>query len=449
MAELAVVDDRHYQRQLQALCAERAEPAFLSTLREAGMARFEQLGLPTRRQESWRFTDMSGFAAIAFERASPAPVAADQIPAPFETDPATRGPRLVFINGRFNAALSRQIELPDGVLVGSLAQAQSEHGALLEQYLGHSPDLADNAFSALNDALFEDGALIYIPRGKQLEQPIELVFWSASQSGAAPVAVYPRNLILLEAGAQATVVESYHGASDAAEAGSCFCCPQSECVLAQDAILHYHKLQQEGPATYHLGALRLQLAAGSQADLHLLSASGKLNRTDIHARLDGPGADCSIDGLTLLQDGELGDYHLCVEHAQPLGNSRQSFKSVLDGKSRAVFDGLIKVVKDAQKTDASQTCRNLLLSKRAVANANPRLEILADDVKCAHGSTVGYLDPDALFYLRARGINEAEARAMLVYSFANEQIERIKLVPLRERLERLLHTRFYPEGKSS
>jgi len=439
MSELAQSDESRYRSHYQALRAARAEPAFISGLRAAGLERFERLGIPQRRQENWRFTDLSAFAAQSFERVGAAPVAADRIAAPL----TEQGPRLVFVNGRFNPALSRQAELPPGVIIGSLAQAMDEHNVLLEQHLAQLPGLSENAFNALNDALFEDGALIYLPSGRVLEQPIELIFWNETPRDAAPAAIYPRNLIVLEDSAQATIVESYHGAE------SYFCSPQTECRLAQNAMLRLHKLQQEAPAAYHLAGLRLQLAAGSQAALHLLTTSGKLNRTDVHVRLDGPGADCSIDGLTLLQDGELGDYHLCVEHAQAQGSSRQLFKSVLDGKSRAVFDSLIKVVPDAQLTNASQTCRNLLLSKRALANVNPRLEILADDVKCAHGATIGFLDADALFYLRARGISEAQARAMLIYAFANEQIERISLAPLRQRLEQLLYARFHPEDVPS
>ena len=397
----------------------------------------KHLGIPRRQQEDWRFTDLSGFAAQPFARSATVPVAADRVAPPLVDE----GPRLVFVNGRLNLALSRQGELSAGAIITSLAQAKSEHSDLVAAHLGQLAGLTDNAFCALNDALFEDGAFIYLPGGYTVEQPIELVYWN--DAGSAHTAAYLRNLIVLENASQATVVESYQGAE------AYFCCPQTECRLAQDAVLSLHKLQQESSQAYHLGGLRLQLAAGSQARLHLLSAGGKLNRSDLYVRMDGPGADCSIDGLSLLQDGELSDYHLQVEHAQPQGSSRQLFKSVLDGKSRAVFDSLIKVVKDAQLTNASQTCRNLLLSKRALAHVNPRLEILADDVKCAHGATVGFLDPDALFYLRARGISEAQARAMLIYAFANEQIERIALTPLRERLEQLLYARFHPEDAAS
>jgi Fe-S cluster assembly protein SufD len=221
-------------------------------------------------------------------------------------------------------------------------------------------------------------------------------------------------------------------------------CPVTEAYLGDGAVLEYHKIQQEDAAAWHLGGLRLRQGRDSQARLHMVSSGGLLNRTDVFALLDGEGADCNINGLTVVEDEQLGDYHLRVEHAKPQGTSRQLFKGILDDKSRAVFDSLIYVHPHAQKTDASQTNRNLLLSRRAVASSNPRLEILADDVKCSHGSTIGFLDPDALFYLRSRGIGEAEARAMLVYAFANDSVERIRLKPLRERLEHLLFERLYP-----
>jgi Fe-S cluster assembly protein SufD len=193
-----------------------------------------------------------------------------------------------------------------------------------------------------------------------------------------------------------------------------------------------------------LSGSRFQQSSDSSFEAHFITSAGALNRNDIITRLNGSGASCSLHGLTLVADGELGDFHVTVEHSKPHGSSRQMFKSILDGKSRAVFDGIIKVVKDAQKTDAAQSSRNLLLSKRAIANANPRLEILADDVSCSHGSTTGFLDPDALFYLRSRGLGERQAKALRVYGFAHEQIEAIRLQALRDRLEKLLLERFTP-----
>lgn len=438
MSELAVTDVDYFRQQYDSVATADQElnaPEFVQALRSAGIERFEQLGLPQRRQEKWRLTALKDFYEQSFIRAADTPIAADCIPAALSADSL----RLVFVNGRFNTALSSKSldELATaGIIVSNLAQVITQHHALIEPYLGRLTGLADHAFTALNDALFEDGAFLHIGAGKTLPQPVELIFWNTAEGQA--IAAYPRNLIVIEQNAEATIVERYYGHGDY------FCCPQSELVLAQDARCDYYKLQHESAQAHHLGTLRLQLAAGAAANCQLLSASGKLNRSDIYASLQGTGANCSVDGLTLLADGEVSNYYLTMEHAKPHGNSRQLFKSVLDGKARAVFDGLIKVDQDAQKTDASQTCRNLLLSKRAVAHANPRLEILADDVKCAHGSTVGFLDPDALFYLRARGIAEAQARAMLVYAFANEQIARIKLAPLRESLEQLLRERFYP-----
>ncbi|MDX1605934.1 MAG: Fe-S cluster assembly protein SufD [Candidatus Competibacterales bacterium] len=432
MAQTATPMPRPFRADFDRLQQARREPGFLRRLREDGMAHFEQLGLPHRKLESWRFTDLSAFAERSFAHAGATPVDAARLPGVL----ATGGLRLVFVNGRYNPALSESSPLPEGIVVCSLGEALERHPARLEAELGHTAGPADHAFAALNDALLDDGVYIHVAAGKHLEAPVELVHYTTGEGTAS----YPRNLVVLDEAAQISVVEDHRGQ------GEYFACPQTEIRLGPGAVCRYHKLQQEAAGAWHLGTLRLQQARDSQFSAHLLSAGGRLNRTDILARLEGEGADCGLHGLTLVEDGELADYHVRVEHAQPHGSSRQLFRSVLNGRSRAVFDGLIKVVEQAQKTDASQTCRNLLLSPRALAHANPRLEILADDVKCAHGATVGFLDRDALFYLRSRGVGAAEARAMLVFAFANELFETLTVPALRERLEALLVERYYPAG---
>lgn len=432
MAELAEIPRQPFRAEFQRLNPAR-QPAPVRQLREAGMQRFDALGLPQRHQEAWRFTDLSEFKDREFTVAEPAPVAADRLPERCSESAL----RLVFVNGRYRAALSDDVStLPAGVTVSSLGAALEQRPEQVVAALGQAPVLDDYAFSALNDALFSDGAFVHVAAGTVLETPLELLHYLSGDG----VAAYPRHLIVLEQGAQATLIEEHHGQ------GAGFNGPQTELLLGNGAVCRYHKLQQEAADAWHLGALRLRLARDSQLGAHLISAGGRLNRTEIVARLDGEGADCALNGLSLVEDGELADYHVRVEHAKPHGSSRQLFKSVLNGKSRAVFDGLIKVFEQAQKSDASQTCRNLLLSRQALANANPRLEILADDVKCAHGATVGFLDPDALFYLRSRGVSAAEARSMLVFAFANEQLESLTLPALRERLEALLVKRYYPSG---
>ena len=432
MAATAFADADHDHREFEEFAAKRNEPDGLLQLRRQALQRLETLGLPSSRQEAWRFTDVVALGQIAFQRAGDAPVAADRLP-------VLEGPhhRLVFVNGRFAPGLSRLQHLPDEALVASLGQALLTHPEQVVASLDRLKGLADNPFAARNSAFWEDGAFVYLPRGVVLDLPLHLIFFASGEDTAN----YPRTLIVLEEAAHASVVVDYRGQ------GRYLTCPMTEISLGKGAVLDYHLIQEDDPQAWHLGGLRLQQEQNSHFTGHLLSAGGLLTRTNIYGLLAGEGAECHWYGLTLVKDRQLGDQHLLLEHAKPHGSSRQLFKGVLEDKGRTVFDGLIRVHQHAQKTDANQQNRNLLLSRQALAHSNPRLEILADDVKCSHGSTVGFLDPDALFYLRARGIGLAEAQAMLVYAFANEIVEHIKLTPLRERLEHLLSERLYPAAE--
>jgi Fe-S cluster assembly protein SufD len=433
MTAAVLAPQDHYRQDFERFRVGRKESAGLAALRRTALERFLALGVPSSRWESWRFTDVSTLAKTRFSRAGDAPVDAARLPPPL----GDTGQRLVFVNGRYSPGLSRVESLPKGVIVSSLEEALRTHPAVVEAYLGRLPGLEDHPFTALNTAFWEDGAFVCLPQGAMLEAPLQLVFFASGEQTVN----YPRTLIVAEEASQVTIVEDYRGM------GAYLSCPVTEIDAADGAVLEHYKVQEEDPRAWHLGGLRLRQGRDSQATLHLLSSSGLLVRTDVVARLDGEGANCTLNGLTLVAGGQLGDQHIRVEHTKPHGTSRQLFKGVLAGKSRTVFDGMIHVCKDAQKTDASQSNRNLLLSRRALANSNPRLEILTDDVKCSHGSTIGFLDPDALFYLRARGIGATQARALLVYAFANDIIERIRLMPLRERLEGLLAERLYTEER--
>ena len=406
--------------------ANRREPDAIACLRREAFDRFETLGWPTRQQEAWRLTDLSALQTLALQPPADALVDAGTLPT---LDGPTH--RLVFVNGRFAPGLSHVRELPDRALIASLGQALLTHSQLIESRLDRLPGLEQHPFAALNTAFWEDGAVVHLPRGTVIEEPIHLIFHAAGDDAR----LHPRLLLALEEGAQATVVVEYRGAGRALNA------PLAELDLGAGAVLHYHQIQEEAPQAFHLGAIRVRQDRASEVNLHLISVGGQLARTDLAVLLDGEGASCSLNGLTLARDQQYGDYHVRVEHAQPHGTSEQRFKSVLDGKARSVFDGMIYVCPGAQKTDARQTSRNLLLSRQAQAHSNPRLEILADDVKCGHGSTTGFLDPDAEFYLRARGIPAAQARALLVHAFANDNLNQIRLTPLRERLARLLADR--------
>lgn len=426
MTAVAPVFQNPYRLAFAEFAANRRELAAVARLRREAFARFETLGWPTRQQEAWRFTDLSALQALTLQGPTDAPVEAGALPT-LET-PAHR---LVFVNGRFAPGLSRLREMPERVLIASLGQTLLTQSRRVELYLDQLPGLAQHPFVALNTAFWEDGAFIHLPRGIAVETPIHVVCHATGGDSA----VHPRLLLVLEDGARATVVVEYRGQ------GRYLNAPVAELALGAGATLRYHQIQEEAPRAFHLGGIRVRQGRDSQAQLHLLSAGGQLARTDLEALLDGESASCTLNGLTLARDSQVGDYHVRIEHAQPRGTSQQWFRSVLDDKARSVFDGMIHVRPHAQKTDARQTSRNLLLSRQALANSNPRLEILADDVKCGHGSSTGFLDPDAEFYLRSRGIGAAQARAMLVHAFANDSLNQIRLTPLRERLARLLATR--------
>jgi Fe-S cluster assembly protein SufD len=422
-AAAPVVVEDSYRAAFDAFIADRRESDEMYRLRRAGFVRFESFGLPTRQQEAWRLTDLSGLRQWTAQRPTVVPVAAEALPS---LEMPTH--RLAFVNGRFAPGLSRLRDLPKNALIASLGQAALTHPELIEPHLDRLPGLAQHPFAALNSAFWEDGALMHLPRGTVIEDPIHLVFHVTG----GDFAVYPRLLLTLEEGAQATVVVEYQGA------GRYLNAPVTEISVGNGATLHYHKIQQESSQAFHLGAVRVNQGRDSEANLHLLYFGGQTARTDLDALLAGDGARCLLNGLTLARDQQFNDFHIRVEHAQPHGSSQQIFKNILDGKARTVFDGMIHVRPLAQKTDARQTSRNLLLSRQAQANSNPRLEILADDVKCGHGSTTGFLNADAEFYLRARGIPAAQARAMLVYAFANDSLNQIHLLPLRQRFTRLL-----------
>jgi Fe-S cluster assembly protein SufD len=415
--------------------ADRREPATMVRLRREAFARFDTLGLPTRQQEAWRFTDLSAFQVLALHRPPDTPVETGALPTL-----AMPTHRLVFVNGRFAPGLSQLRALPERTLIATLGRTLATQPRRVELYLNRLPGLAQHPFVALNTAFWEDGVFVHLPRETAVEAPIHVVFHTTGGDSA----VHPRLLLVLEDGAKATVTVEYRGQ------GRYLNAPVAELQLGNHSVLHYHQLQEESLQAWHLGGIRVRQGRDSQAQLHLLSFGGHLARTDVETLLDGEGARCELNGLTLARDQQLGDFHVRVEHARPHGTSQQLFKSVLDGRARSVFDGMIHVRPRAQKTDARQISRNLLLSKQASAHSNPRLEILADDVKCGHGSSTGFLDPDAEFYLRARGIGAAQARALLIYAFANDSLHQIRLAPLRERLTRLLAERLaleFTEGE--
>jgi Fe-S cluster assembly protein SufD len=412
------------------------QPAWLFALRKAGLARFAELGFPTLRDEDWRFTNVAPIANLPFK-----PVFEPLMEGlePERIAKATFGQleaaRLVFVDGHCVGELSAPGPLPPGVVVGSLAGALAGESGLLEKRLGCWAQDEAGPFAALNTAFFQDGAFILVPPGKVLETPVHLLFIStAKETGATS---HPRNLFLMGAGSQATVLESYVSLGDAPS----FTNVVTELVLDEGAVVEHCKFQDEGLNAFHIAALHLRLGPRSNLTSHSIATGAKLSRNNIRACLAGAGVQCVLNGLYLTRADQLADHHMVVEHAAPHCASHEYYNGILDGRSRGVFHGRILVRPGAQKTDAKQTNKNLLLSEDATVDTKPQLEIYADDVKCTHGATVGQLNEESIFYLRSRGLAAETARRMLIHAFAGEIIERIRHRPAREELDRLIWDR--------
>lgn len=414
---------------------EASQPKWLLPIRKAGLARFSELGLPTLRDEDWRFTNVAPIARLPFNPAfdpSKGVTAEELTGFAFAKQ---SGSRLVFVNGHFAPKLSLVTALPEGVRVGSLAAALAADGAFLEKHLGRYAQSADNGFTALNQAFFLDGGLVHVPAGKIVEEPIQFVYVStAKESGAT---FHPRNLVIAEANSRVTILESYVSLGGAGY----FTNAVTELFAGENAQLEFVKFQDEAADAFHIAAFHGEFGRASHVNVHSFALGAKLSRNNIRTKLAGEGLECILNGLYLTRGEQLADHHMIVEHAQPHCASHEYFNGILDDKSKGVFHGRILVRPIAQKTDAKQTNKNLLLSDDASANTKPQLEIYADDVKCTHGATIGQLNDESIFYLRSRGIGPETARRMLIHAFAGEIIERIQHEPAREELDKLVWER--------
>ena len=405
-------------------------PRWLQDLRDRAAARFTALGFPTVRDEEWRFTNVAPIAAAEFR-----PTGADAVHATeaelsgyLYSDAAIR---VVVVNGQYVPALSRTAGLPAGVRVGSLAAAVTDHTEVVQRYLGRLADFGTRAFTALNTALAADGAYVYIPDAVVLDQPIHLLFVTTASASSGPIMSTARALIVAGERSQARIVETYVGPRGT----SYFTNAVTEVVAGESSVVDHYKVQQESLAAFHIASMHVHAARSASFSSHSFSLGGKLARNDANALLDGEGAECTLNGLYLADGDRLIDNHTSIDHAKAHCPSHEIYKGILGGRARAVFNGKIVVRQDAQKTDAKQTNRALLLSDEAMINTKPQLEIFADDVKCTHGAAIGQLDEDAIFYLRARGLTYFEARDMLIHAFAGDILDRVKIEPLRVALE--------------
>jgi Fe-S cluster assembly protein SufD len=404
----------------------------LRKLRRDAFARFCEVGFPSTHDEDWRFTNVSAIAQTAFRltRNGRARLSQQELE-PYRVPGVSC--QLVFVNGRFARELSSLGKLPDGVKVSSLAGEISSNPEAIEAHLGRYLDIRRDAFCALNTAFVEDGAYVHIPRGTLVEEPICLLFVSTGDD--APSMSHPRNLIVAEENSQATFVEDYVSL----DGGTMFCNTVTELVAGDHTVLAHYMIEREHKEAFNISTLRIQQGRSANVVSHSVLLGGALVRNNVHPVLAGEGGECLINGLFIGDGHQHLDNYMLVEHASPRCGSRQFYNGILDGHAHGVFHGRIIVHKDAQKTDAKQTNRNLLLSDDAQIDTKPQLEIYTDDVKCTHGATIGQIEGDALFYLRSRGIDEVSARKLLLFAFASECLDRMKQGPVRKHVEGLIN----------
>ncbi len=409
---------------------------WLRKLREDAFARFCEVGFPTTHDEDWRFTNVSEIAKASFKLAASGAhnVSAPDIAAYRLPEAACE---LVFVDGNFAPELSEIGKLPQGVEVNSLAEAIKANPSAVEPHFGRYLDTKRDAFAALNSAFANDGGFVWVKKGVVLERPIHLLF--VSTAGETPLMAHPRNLIVAEDESQVAVVEDYVSLNG----GIAFSNTATELVAGGSAVVSHYMLEREHTDAFNISTLRIQQGRSANVSSHSILLGGALVRNNVHPVLNGEGANCLINGLFLGDGQQHLDNYMLVEHAQPHCESHQFYNGILDGKSHGVFHGRIIVHKDAQKTDAKQTNRNLLLSDDAQIDTKPQLEIYADDVKCTHGATIGQIEENALFYLRSRGIDERSARKLLLLAFASECLDRMKEEPVRNYVEGLINSHLF------
>ena len=404
-------------------------PVWLRALRKSAIDRFAALGFPRSKDEGWRLTRVRPLLGHdvrlieRYERDALSPREIDQL---CMEDVGCR--RLAFVNGHFADDLSDVGDLPARVRIGSLKKYIETDPEPVQRYLSKYAGIDGNSFVALNSAHIHDGAFIHLPRGTRLKKPIHLLY--VSRSNGRPVVSHPRTLIVAGEDTRAAIVESYVGF----ESDTYFTNAVTEIVAGERAEIDHCKLQLESRSAFHIATVQAWIKRESRFKTDAVSFGGGLVRNEVHAVLDDEGIECTVNGLYLATGHQHVDNHTVIEHTKPRCSSRELFKGILDGRAKAVFDGKIHVHPQAQKTDARQANRCILLTDDAQINTNPQLEIYADDVKCTHGAAVGQIDEDAVFYLRSRGINRTAARHMLVFAFANEVLEQLRIDPVREHL---------------
>jgi Fe-S cluster assembly protein SufD len=427
-----VAEHKHYLRAFDT--SDGGGGDFVQSIRKAGMARFDAVGFPTTALEDWRLTNVSPLAKQPFTLAEPD--YGDQAAALAKRFSlgADAAVELVIVNGHFAPQLSRASNLPRGIVAGGLAAHLQPDARKIQEHLGHYANIETNPFVALNAGFLRDGAYVFIPPGSLLEKPIHLLHVSTANA-SQPAVAHPRTLMILGENSSATIVESYVG-----DSGLYWTNAVTEIVLHDNAQLDHCKLQQESREAYHIATMAVNLGRSANFTSHSATLGGLLTRNNLNVKMAGERAEATLNGLVILSGRQHADNQTLLDHAQPNCPSHELYKHVLADQSVGVFKGKILVQRAAQKTDSKQTSKSLLLSDQAMMNSQPALEIYADDVKCTHGSTTGPVDEEMVFYFRSRGVGLDAARHLLTYAFAADVTRRIRVAPVRQRLEDFLAT---------
>jgi len=403
----------------------------INGLRKEALNKFSDLSFPTVKDEEWKYTSIAPLLEHNFVPSlNKKTLTKDQIENFLFDDLESNV--VVVINGHFSEELTSLNKIPKGVEISSFAKAISSNSPLVKKHFSKYADFSKHIFTSLSTAFTRDGVLIHISEGKIIERPIHILFITSSEN--EKLLIQPRNLFVAEKNTQATIIEHFVNINS----GVYFTNTVTEIVVGENAIIDHLRLQEESKSAFHIGRMDIDLERTANFTSHFISLGASLTRNDFNARFNDEGGECTLNGLFLTEGNQHFDVHTLIDHAKPHCNSHEHYKGILDDNSRGVFNGKVIVQPDAQKTNAFQENNNIILSKEALVNTKPQLEIFADDVKCSHGATIGQLDNDAMFYLKSRGIGEEAARAILIHAFASDVIKSVKVKPVRNYIEEIL-----------
>jgi len=424
-----VKSENSYQAAFRSVRELSSTVAWLELVRNSAMDRFEQLGFPSVKEEDWKYTNLASLVKEEFAPVTSSSSDVHEVERFGYSETATA--HLVVVDGFLREDLSTKNGLGDVVAVDLFSAVEdARYNKIIRKYLARNAGYHNNGLTALNTAFLQSGVFLWIPKNVKLERPLQITFMADAENGAS----FPRLLVVAEENSSATLIESFASSND----GKYFTNAIAEIVLKDGAQLEHYRLQRESNNAYHVSTTSAELGRASRYNTTSINLGARLSRHDVSVVMDHEGAETSVDGLYMVGSDQHTDTHSVIDHKEPHCTSHQLYKGILDGNSRAVFNGKVFVREGAQKTDAMQTNKNLLLSEKARVDTKPQLEIYADDVKCAHGAAVGQIEPEELFYLETRGIGPELGRNLLTYGFAEEVIGKIKIDSIRAQLDEIV-----------